>query len=155
MHPNEQLIHKFYTCFQQKDYKGMQECYADNATFSDAVFKNLDAAQVKGMWEMLCIRGKDLQLEYKDVWADDNTGHAEWIATYTFTGTGKKVVNNVRSEFRFENGKIVAQNDHFDFYRWARQALGTPGKLLGWTGALKNKVQKTAKKNLDDFMKKN
>ena len=57
---NQQLITTFYSAFQKKDYKTMQNCYADNATFSDPVFVNLNATEVKAMWEMLCIRGTDL-----------------------------------------------------------------------------------------------
>src|SRR4051812_8245778 len=141
MHPNEVLITKFYTAFSQKDYKGMQECYADKAVFNDAVFRNLDAGQVKAMWEMLCKNGKDLQLEFSNVKADDNRGSADWVATYTFSATGKKVVNRIKAEFEFGNNRIIKHTDNFSFYNWACQALGMPGKLLGWTFFLKNKVR--------------
>jgi ketosteroid isomerase-like protein len=153
MNVNEQLIHRFYTCFQHKDYKGMQECYAGNATFSDAVFKNLNAAQVKAMWEMLLRTGKDLSLEFDNVKAGDTQGSAHWVATYTFSKTGNKVINSINASFQYENGKIVSHTDSFNFYTWARQALGFTGLLLGWTSFLKNKVQATAKRSLDEFMK--
>lgn len=149
---NQQLITKFYTCFQNKDYKGMQECYADNATFSDPVFVNLNAAQVKAMWEMLCVRGKDLKLDFKNVQTKDVQGSAEWIAYYTFSATGRKVVNHVKASFLIENGKIIKHTDVFNFYKWSRQALGIPGSLLGWTGFFKKKVRQGAMKSLNDFM---
>ncbi|MEO8146077.1 MAG: nuclear transport factor 2 family protein [Bacteroidia bacterium] len=152
MNSNEQLITTFYKAFQSKDYKTMQRCYADDAVFNDAVFKNLNALQVRAMWEMLIKRGKDLQLEFKNVKADDTTGSAEWIATYTFTATKHKVVNHIQASFLFENGLIAKHTDSFNFYKWARQALGFPGFILGWTGFLKNKVQQTAMKNLAEFM---
>jgi ketosteroid isomerase-like protein len=155
MNPNEQLITRFYTCFQNKDYKGMQDCYADHATFNDPVFTNLNSNQVKAMWEMLLKSGKDLRLEFKDVQADDKTGSAEWIAYYTFSRTGNKVINRIKARFVFENGKIVTHNDHFDFYTWAKQSLGITGLLLGWTPFLKNNIQQTAMQNLDTFMKSN
>src|SRR5271156_3711324 len=104
MNKNEQLIQKFYSCFQNKDYKGMQHCYANNAVFSDAVFVNLNAAQVKAMWQMLITRGKDLQLEFKNIVADEKTGNAEWTATYTFSATGRKVINHIKADFLFGNG---------------------------------------------------
>lgn len=154
MNVNEQLIHNFYQAFQNKDYKTMQSCYADDAIFSDAVFQNLDAAQVRAMWEMLIKRGKDLQLEYHNVQADDTSGSAEWVATYTFSATGKKVINHIKANFIFENGKIIKHADQFDFYKWARQALGFTGLILGWTGFIKKKVRQTAMKNLDNFMNK-
>ncbi|MBK7871764.1 MAG: nuclear transport factor 2 family protein [Saprospiraceae bacterium] len=154
MNTNEQLIHQFYQAFQNKDYKTMQSCYADDARFSDAVFQNLDAAQARAMWEMLIKRGKDLQLEYHNVQANETNGSAEWIATYTFSATGKKVINHIKANFIFKNGKIIKHTDQFDFYKWARQALGFTGLILGWTGFVKKKVRQTAMKNLDNFMNK-
>lgn len=154
MNTNEQLIHQFYQAFQNKDYKTMQSCYADDARFSDAVFQNLDAAQARAMWEMLIKRGKDLQLEYHNVQANETNGSAEWIATYTFSATGKKVINHIKANFIFKNGKIIKHTDQFDFYKWARQALGFTGLILGWTGFVKKKVRQTAMKSLDNFMNK-
>lgn len=36
-------------------------------------------------------------------------------------------------------------------WRWARQALGTKGLLLGWTPLLKNAVRAQARKGLKAF----
>ncbi|MFY9311215.1 MAG: nuclear transport factor 2 family protein [Bacteroidia bacterium] len=151
---NQQLITKFYSSFQKKDYKGMQECYADTATFSDEVFVNLNSEQVKAMWEMLCIRGTDLVLDFKNVTAKGNQAGAEWEAHYTFSASKRKVVNRIKASFIIENGKIVKHTDVFDFYKWSKQALGFPGALLGWTGFFKNTVRKGAMKSLNDFMSK-
>ncbi len=151
---NKELITKFYTCFQNKDFKGMQACYADSATFSDEVFVNLNASQVKGMWEMLCVRGKDLKLDFKNVQTNGTTGSAEWIAYYTFSASGRKVVNHVTANFVLADGKIVKHLDSFKFYKWSRQALGAAGVLLGWTGFFKKKVRQGAMKSLNDFMNK-
>ena len=151
---NQQLITKFYTCFQNKDYKGMQECYADNATFSDEVFVNLNAAQVKAMWAMLCERGKDLRLDFKNVQSVGTNGSSEWIAYYTFSASNRKVVNHVKASFIIENGKFVKHIDSFNFYKWSKQALGLPGALLGWTKFLKKKVRQGAMKSLNDYMNK-
>jgi hypothetical protein len=107
------------------------------------------------MWEMLIKAGKDLQLEFKNVQDTEKGGSAEWIATYTFSATNRKVTNHIKAAFVFENGKIVQHTDRFKFYSWAKQALGTPGLLLGWTASLKKKVQQKAMKNLDAFMQKN
>jgi ketosteroid isomerase-like protein len=154
MSQNKELINKLYTAFQNKDYKTMQNCYADNATFSDPVFENLNAAEVKAMWQMLITRATDLELEFKNADADETSGSAEWIATYTFTSTGKKVVNKIKANFVFGNGKIKKHKDSFDFYKWAKQALGFKGLLLGWTSFLHNKVKQQARNNLMKFMKK-
>ena len=154
MNANEELIHHFYTCFQQKDYKGMQACYADHATFSDAVFKNLNASQVRAMWEMLILKGKDMRVEFGDIAAHDHTATAHWDAYYTFSSTGNKVINRIDASFEIENGKIIKHIDHFNFYTWAKQALGINGILLGWTSFLRKKVSAQAMKTLDHFMGK-
>lgn len=152
MNANEELIRTFYQAFQNKDYKTMQACYAENARFSDPVFHDLDCAQVKAMWEMLLSRSKDLQLEFGELSADAGKGRARWTATYTFSKTGRKVVNRVEAAFIFENGKILQHTDIFSFHKWASQAMGITGFLLGRTGFLKRKVQKSAMDSLRKFM---
>lgn len=152
MNTSEQLITHFYTCFKNKDFKGMQDCYADNAIFNDAIFKNLNADQTKAMWQMLISKGKDLSLEFKIISATENIAKAHWDAFYTFSTTGKKVINRIDATFEIEHGKIIRHTDNFDFYKWAKQAFGLTGILLGWTGFLNRKVSAQAMKNLENFM---
>ena len=151
---NEQLITTFYKAFQQKDYATMQQCYAENAIFNDEAFKNLNAAQVRAMWQMLISRGKDLEISFKNIESEGNKATAEWIATYTFSQTKRKVVNHIKANFVIENGKIITHTDQFNFYKWSRQSLGLVGYVLGWTGFLRKKVSETAMKSLSDFMAK-
>lgn len=106
MASNQQLIYTFYQSFKNKDYKAMQNCYADEAVFNDEVFVNLNA-----------------------------------------------VVNRIKANFIFANGKIVRHTDNFNFYNWACQALGITGILLGWTSLVKNKVRKEGMKNLMDYIR--
>lgn len=155
MHTNEALIHHFYTSFQQKDVQAMQDCYADEATFSDPVFSNLNTSEVRSMWAMLVRTGKDMRLEFKNITGTENGATAEWDAWYTFSATGNKVHNKVKASFVIENGKITQHTDHFSFYSWASQALGFSGKLLGWTSFLKNKIRSSAIDKLQDFRRKN
>lgn len=154
MTPNEALIHQFYTAFQQKDVKTMQNSYGDQAIFNDAVFINLDAQQVRAMWQMLLSRSEDMKLSFGKVKEDGDKVTAYWEAHYTFTATGKKVVNKIDAEFEIKDGKIIMHTDTFNFYKWARQAFGSGGLLLGWTNVFKEKVRQTAKKKLDDYMQK-
>ena len=149
---NQELIKIFYQSFQRKDYKAMQICYDDSAIFSDEVFVNLNADEVRAMWEMFCIKGRDLQIHFSNVQADDKNGSAEWIAVYTFSKTNREVTNRIKANFTFDNGKIVKHTDHFNFSNWASQALGISGILLGWTPLVKNKVRKEGMKNLKEYM---
>ncbi len=154
MTPNEALIHQFYTAFQQKDVKTMQNSYDDQAIFNDAVFINLDAQQVRAMWQMLLSRSEDMKMSFGKVKEDGDKVTAYWEAHYTFTATGKKVVNKIDAEFEIKDGKIIRHTDTFNFHKWARQAFGSGGLLLGWTNVFKEKVRQTAKKKLDDYMLK-
>ncbi len=132
----------------------MQDCYTDDAHFSDPVFLSLNANEVKAMWEMFCVKGKDLKIEFKNVSANEKTASAEWMAVYSFSATGRKVVNRIKSYFIIEQGKILKHTDQFNFYEWAKQALGISGLLLGWAPFVKNKLRTTAMKNLQDYMNK-
>jgi hypothetical protein len=152
MHAPEHLIHDFYTCFKQLDAKGMVACYAPDIEFTDPVFTDLQGEEVGAMWQMLGSRAKKFSLTFRDVNADANRGSAHWEATYQFSKTGRMVTNVIDAEFEFRDSLIVRHRDHFSFWRWARQALGAPGLLLGWTPMLRAKVQGEARKNLELFM---
>ena len=75
------------------------------------------------MWRMLTERGTDLRVELLEHSADGDRGSAHWRAHYTFSQTGRSVVNDVRATLRFRDGLIADHVDDFDFHRWARQAL--------------------------------
>ena len=138
------VLTRFYTAFALRDWSTMGACYADDARFSDPVFPDLDAAGVRGMWKMLLTSGTDLRVTFKVVEESAHRGVGEWEAFYTFSRTGRKVHNIIRSEFELRDGLIVRQRDQFDFWRWSRQALGMSGVLLGWSPLVRNKVRATA-----------
>jgi hypothetical protein len=97
---------------------------------------------------MLCARGKDLRVVTSDIDADDRKGRAHWVATYTYSATGRHVVNEIDATFAFVDGRIVRHDDRFDLHRWAMQALGTPGLLFGWTPPMQNAIREKAAKAL-------
>jgi hypothetical protein len=132
----------------------MQNCYRDDATFSDPVFQNLSSAEVKAMWEMLVTSARDLKVEFKNVTANDTAGQCQWDAWYTFSKTGRRVHNVISASFQFREGKISRHVDRFGFWRWSRQALGMSGILLGWSPFLRNKVRGTARAGLMKFLSK-
>jgi ketosteroid isomerase-like protein len=149
---NDELIERFYAAFDRKDGEAMATCYAADAKFDDPVFPGLTGKEPGEMWRMLTSRAADLGIELREHEADDETGSAHWIATYTFTQTGRLVVNDVRAKFRFRDGLIAEHRDDFSFHQWSRQALGAPGLLLGWTPILKGATRKKARAGLDEFM---
>ena len=152
MHPNAALISRFYEALGRRDATAMVGCYDGAVEFSDEVFPDLQGDRAMAMWRMLCERGKDLRVEFRDVEADDRMGRAHWEAWYTFSATGRKVHNRIEAEFLFKNGRIIRHRDRFSFYAWAAQALGITGKLLGWSGRVKSKVRRQAAKQLDGYI---
>jgi ketosteroid isomerase-like protein len=149
---NESLIERFYAAFAARDGAAMAACYAQDVSFSDPVFPDLRGSEAGAMWRMLTGRATDLRVELLERQADGDRGSARWRADYTFTQTGRQVTNDVRAEFRFRNGLIVEHVDVFDFHRWARQALGRSGLVLGWTPLLKSAVRRRARASLEEFM---
>jgi hypothetical protein len=152
MHENSQLIARFYEAFKKLDYSGMQTCYHPHAFFYDPVFQDLNAYEVKKMWEMLCKNAKDFSLVFSDLQADEEYGQCKWTATYLFTATGKKVVNKITAYFKFHEGQIIEHTDDFDFWKWSRQAMGFKGFLFGWTVYFQNKVSKAARERLLQYI---
>lgn len=132
----------------------MISCYHKEVRFDDPVFQNLNFEQVGSMWKMLISRGSDLIIEFDQVDGNENSATAHWKAHYTFTSTGRFVINDINATFEIKDGLIVKHTDKFDFHRWASQALGLKGWLLGKTNFLRNKVQKTARTQLDRYMAK-
>ncbi len=120
---------RLYDSFARRDGAAMAALYAPDATFEDPVFR-LRGEDIGRMWIALTRRAKDFSISYTIAQAASDSGTVEWTARYLFGGR-HPVVNVVLSEIAFENGRIVRQVDRFDFPRWAAQALGTPGRLLG------------------------
>ena len=156
MHPNAELLTRFYTAFAALDDATMAACYAPDARFRDEVFELDGRDEVAAMWGMLCAatraKGRDAwSLDFRDIVADERSGRAHWEAHYRFSATGRLVHNRIDGGFEFRDGLIVAHHDRFDFWRWSRQALGAPGVLLGWSPMLRAKVRAQAAKNLAAF----
>ena len=149
---NEQLVNDFYTAFQSLDFTVMQSCYSANPIFNDPVFGILQGKEVGCMWEMLCRNAKNFSLKFDSIEVDGEYTTCKWVATYTFSKTGRRVVNKVKAFMRIQSGKITEHTDEFDLYRWSRQALGLPGMLLGWSGYLKNKIRHDARSRLYKFI---
>jgi ketosteroid isomerase-like protein len=153
MNTAEQLITNFYTAFNRRDAAGMNACYSEDIVFFDPVFELLRGNQVRAMWEMLCHNAKDFSLTFgniKDLGDDYYT--CDWVATYTFSKTGKKVINHVRANMKIVNGAIIEHSDAFSLHKWSMQALGFSGWLLGWNKFFQRKIKNTARKGLMKWM---
>jgi ketosteroid isomerase-like protein len=155
MQANEETIARFYSAFQKLDYKTMNDCYSEDIVFNDPVFGILRGDEAKCMWEMLCKNARDFSLTFSNIQSiDEEYATCNWVATYTFSKTGNKVVNKIKAFMKFRDGKIIEHSDAFRLSTWIGQALGWKGKLFGWMGWMKRKVQKNARKNLVKFIER-
>lgn len=156
MSPNEQLIEEFYAAFANQNAGTMTSCYHDDIQFEDPAFGILKGKDVIDMWHMLIEKSKgNLHIEFSKIKASNISGSAKWIATYHFSSTGRKVVNEIYAQFDFKDGLIIRHTDYFDIWKWSRQALGLKGFLFGWTGFLQKKVQQQAIHSLRIYQQKN
>ena len=152
MNEEEKLIHTFYTSFREKNWRGMGECYLDEAFFYDPIFGNLEGIRVRAMWEMLLNNAGDLELSYANVSGEGGYGSCDWTAVYTYGPTRRKVTNKVKAHFTFDGGRIAEHQDEYSLWRWSAQALGFQGLLFGWTSAAQGKIRKMARAGLDRFL---
>lgn len=148
MHPHEKLLREFYAGLAARDAEAMARCYHRDVAFSDPVFPMLHGDEAGDMWRMLLSRATDLTATLDEASADDDGGWARCTARYTFTRTGRPVVNRIHGMFAFRDGLIVRHFDSFPFWRWAAQALGPAGAALGWLPPLRWKVRKDAARAL-------
>ena len=152
MTSNEQTLVKFYTAFGNADAKSMCECYSPNIQFRDPAFDLLKGNDVCQMWKMLLEKSKgNIKIEFSDIKADEYVGSAQWIATYNFSKTNRKVVNVIHAQFQFKDGLIKKHTDNFDIWKWSKQAFGITGYLLGWTGFFQQKIQQQALLSLKKY----
>jgi uncharacterized protein len=150
---NETLIRDLYNAMNRHDGEAMANLYEPDGRFSDPAFGELTGEEAGDMWRMLTGRAEDLRVELAEHETQGDTGSARWIARYTFTRTGRPVINDVRAAFRFHDGRIAEHEDSFSFWGWARQALGPAGLILGLPG-MSGIVQRRARQDLAEFRKR-
>ena len=156
MTSQEKILTKLYTAFANADAPTMCECYDSNIQFQDPVFGVLKGSDVCTMWKMLLGKSNGrIKIEFSNIKADEYRGYATWIATYPFSKTNRTVINTVRSEFHFKNGLIYRQIDHFDIWKWSKQAFGLTGFLFGWTGYFQRKIEQQVLASLKKFKNAN
>lgn len=148
------LLTRFYRGFTARDAEAMAACYAADVHFSDPVFTDLRGSRAGAMWRMLCSRATDLRIKFTTPQIEGEHGSVHWEAHYTYSATGNSVHNIIDAGFVIRDGLIVEHRDHFKLYRWARQALGLKGVLLGWAPPVQNAIRRQAAAALDRYIAK-
>lgn len=148
----ERVIRELYAALARRDHVAVAALYAADTQFSDPAFGDLRGDEVRAMWWMLSEAATDLEVTLGEVTALGDRGAATWEARYTFSETGRRVHNVVEAHIRVSGGRITRHDDHFDLWRWSRQALGPLGTALGWTPLMRPLVQRRARRRLDAFL---
>ncbi|MCA1582574.1 MAG: nuclear transport factor 2 family protein [Acidobacteria bacterium] len=136
------VLTAFFDALARRDGEAVAAFYAPGARFEDEIFK-LEGADVGKMWAALLRGSKTLEVSYTIARAGAGSGTVEWTARYVYPGGGP-VVNVILSELELAEGKILRQTDRFDFPRWAAQALGPAGRLLGGFAWFRRAVSRKA-----------
>ncbi len=147
----KEIIEQFYTAFQKLDVDTMLSLYHDDIEFTDPAFGTLKGNDAKNMWRMICSKAKGFSLNYNQV----TETSAHWEASYIFSATGNKVLNKIDATFEFKEGKISKHTDVFNVHKWASQAMGLKGKLLGGTSFFKRNLNRQTQSLLAAYTKKN
>lgn len=154
MSDSQALLTRFYRAFTARDAEAMAACYATDVEFSDPVFVGLRGPEAGAMWRMLCSRATDLRVEFREPVVNGDRGTVHWEAWYTYSATGRLVHNIIEGSFTLRNGLIAVHHDRFDLYRWARQALGVKGLLLGWAPPVQGAIRRQARTALERYLAK-
>lgn len=157
---NEDIIKKFFTCYQIHDFHGMHDCLDENVTFSDFAF-DIQGKEVKAMWHWFCVpyleREKPIDVPEFDVAkSEGDVVSAKYRVSYLYGKNHRHVDYFIDSHFRLQNDKIFDQKDEFDSisqFEFAKMAFGFPLQLLALTPLLRIVVRKKAAEKLRQFIK--
>jgi ketosteroid isomerase-like protein len=149
-----EVVRKFYQSFQALDGNAMAACYHPDVYFEDPAFGVLKGSRAARMWQMLCEsqKDKDFQLVVSDPIEHDEVVKVDWEAQYIFSKTGRHIHNHITATLKVLEGRILHHVDHFSLHRWATQALGWKGWLLGGTPFFQKKLQQQTNRLLDKYI---
>ncbi|NNE31005.1 MAG: nuclear transport factor 2 family protein [Winogradskyella sp.] len=152
----KELIKRFYNAFDQLDANTMVACYHKDVVFEDPAFGVLEGDRARAMWQMLCEnqKDKDFKVNVYNIKVSDTEGTAQWEAFYIFSKTGKKIHNKINATFEFKDGLIIKHTDKFSLHKWATQAFGVTGFIMGKTHFFKSKLNHQTNHLVDKYIQK-
>jgi ketosteroid isomerase-like protein len=157
---NEDIVKKFFSCYQAHDYVGMQNCLDENVKFADFAF-DIEGKQVKAMWHWFCVsyppRDKPVSVpEFEVVNSNNDKVLAKYRVNYLYGDNQRPVDYFIQAHFKLQDDKIVEQKDEFSSiseFEFAEMAFGFPLQLLALTPLLRVLVKKKAAEKLSQFIK--
>lgn len=126
-----EVVRGFYDAFEQHDVAAMGALYANDVKFKDAIFTFGDQQGVTHMWTRLFQTDPKAQLKFTVDSSTGDTVKGHWVADYHVLG--RPVHNEVATQMKVRDGKIVEHTDDFSWKKWAPQAFPA-GKLFTLPG---------------------
>ncbi len=139
---SNEVIRKFFNCYKDCDFSGMQDCLDEKVKFSDFPFnkergKEIRGKEVYGMWHWFCTgwdkrepippyfedRQHSVKVHSFDILeCNGETIIADYRLSYYIGkfGTKQRLIDyTIRASFKLENKKIIQQHDDFESI-WGR-----------------------------------
>ena len=112
--PTRRLIREFYAAFARRDAEAMARCYHDEVFFSDPAFPKLRGrGGARHVADAASPAPRTSRSSSTRRAPTPRADGARWTARYTFSRTGRKVVNRIDALFAFRDGRIVRHYDRF------------------------------------------
>ena len=150
MADNASVIRELYEALDRHDGEAMARLYAPDGRFKDPAFGELSGAEAGDMWRMLTGRAEDLKRRARRALGRGRHGHRPLDRHATRSARAGRWSTTSTPRFRFRDGLIVEHEDSFSFWRWARQALGPAGLMLGLP-PMNRLVRRRAREDLAEF----
>ena len=100
-------------------------------------------------------KGEGPNFEVSNIVGTATGGSAHWECKYQSPVNPSRMVHNkVDANFTIANGKITKHVDTFDWWSWAKQAMGCIGFLCGCCSCFHNIAKKKANSKLQHYMSK-
>lgn len=136
--------------YEARNVEQLREVYGRDVVFQDPVFGRHEGwrALARRLFEMT---NPTVQITTEKTGSDS----VKWVAKYEFGASNRPVENHGTARATLDqHGKIATHTDDFDTKKWAKQALGFPGTVLGLLPkSLRNMVlHQVASKAVDDFV---
>lgn len=126
-----ETVRAFYDAFEKHDAAAMGALYANDVKFQDAIFQFDDKQGVTKMWTNLFKTDPNAKLKFTVDSSSGDTVKGHWVADYHVLG--RPVHNEVSTQLKVKDGKIVEHHDDFSWKKWAPQAFPA-GKLFTLPG---------------------
>src|SRR5919202_5003259 len=120
---SEETATKFFSSYQNHDFRGMQSCLDENIHFQDFAF-DIKGHRVFAMWHLFCSETDSRPPvdvpHFEIINASSDFLKAKYRVRYLFGESKKPVDYEIEAHLLLEDGKISEHRDISDIREWAR-----------------------------------